>query len=140
MDPNSQHQLWSRWIFHVFPHRLVSQRQFQDVRDNCARFARRMFGSAGQMRVEYKKLQFRRAGHESRQRYGWLVEMRVEGHPAHDQDFTTQMCAKWQRFFENGFGAGTFIWFRVYVEAGDKQDGKPPDQLIIVPPLAVPHP
>ena len=43
-----------------------------------------------------------------------------------------------QRFFVNGFGAGTTVGVDVKFEAGDRQDGRPAEQLVIIPSIVVP--
>lgn len=50
MNPNSAHQVWSRWTFTVTPGRSIA-RPVANVRDNCARFGRKAFGAASEMRV-----------------------------------------------------------------------------------------
>ena len=59
MNPNSQHQLWSRWILKVtVPGHLAKAghhddpRVFRDVKTRFAREASRLFGSVGQGRVD----------------------------------------------------------------------------------------
>ena len=123
MNPNSAHQTWSKWTFRVTPGRTVV-RSFDQVKENCARFGRKAFGSVAQMRVTLLPL-------------GYLVEVRAEGHPVHDPAYVDYMAAQWRRFFDSGFGAGTVVVCETKLEAGSRQDGSPSDQLIIVPPIAV---
>ena len=94
---------------------------FAQVRDNCARFGRARFGSASQMRVVERAR-------------NWLVEVRTEGHPAHDPGARAAMLAAWERFFVAGFGSGAKVVAEVKIEAGDQQDGRPSAQVIIMPP------
>jgi hypothetical protein len=132
MNPNSKNQLWSCWIFTVTPglHRSLTRQgpSFAMVQANCARFGRKAFGSAGQMHIERKL-------HERRVVY--VVQVRVEGPPAHDPEYVAFMQRSWERFFVEGFGYNTTVSLEVRVEAGDVQDGRPPAQLIILPPLGV---
>lgn len=123
MSPNSAHQLWSRWTFTVTPGRRV-ERPFANVRDNCARFGRTAFGAASAMRV---------TTHGNR----WVIDVRTEGHPVHDARYVDWMTAQWRRFFVNGFGVGTVVQCDTKLEAGDRQDGRPAAQLIILPSVAV---
>lgn len=123
MDPNSRHQIWSRWTFTVTAGRPVA-RPVAEVRANCARFGRKAFGSASEMRVT-------QIGST------WTIDVRTEGHPVHELRYVEWMTAQWCRFFENGFGAGTTVRCATKLEAGSRQDGTPAEQLIIMPPLAV---
>lgn len=123
MNMNSAHQLWSKWTFTVTPGRAA--RPFEEVRTNCARFGRKAFGAASEMRVTKGALT------------SWVVDVRTEGHPVHDLRYVEWMTAQWRRFFVNGFGVGTVVVCATKLEAGDRQDGRPSDQLIIVPPIAV---
>jgi hypothetical protein len=148
MDPNSQHQIWSLWTWTVTPPLekrttllqfgksprkrkiLTRPRNFEEIKVNCARFGRKAFGSTGQMNVQ----------HWSNGQY--IVKVRTEGHPVHDPAFVTWMNGNWEKFFISGFGKGTQVKLETKLEAGDAQDGKPRDQLIIVPPfhIGVEHP
>jgi hypothetical protein len=65
----------------------------------------------------------------------WTIQVRTEGHPAHDPDYVNWMTRQWRRFFNEGFGPGTTVSVKVKIEAGDTQDGRPPDQLVILPSL-----
>lgn len=123
MNPNSEHQLWSRWTFTVMPG-TIRNRPFNEVCDNCARFARKAFGSAGEMKVV-------RTGD------GYTIDIRVEGHPVHDARFVAYYAHMFRRFFESGFGVGTTMTLDARLEAGSRQDGTPPDQLLILPSLSV---
>ena len=66
----------------------------------------------------------------------WVIEVLTEGHPVHDNLFVTTMTRTWrQKFFVPGFGPGTQVTCDARMMAGDWQDGRPPDQMIILPPL-----
>lgn len=123
MNPNSQNQRWSRWTFTVEPARRGLW-PMADVTANCARFGRKAFGSASQMRIT-------QIGST------WTIDVRTEGHPVHDVVFVESMTRNWRRFFESGFGVGTMVRCETKLEAGDRQDGTPAEQLIILPPLRV---
>jgi len=121
MDPNSAGQLWAKWTFEVYePGRHV---QHAEVELNAARWLRRMFGSASTMRV----VQTIR---------GWRIELLSEGKPAHDPAFVESVKGQFQRsFVEKGWGPLALSKVSVKVMAGDKQDGKPREQMLIVPRL-----
>lgn len=65
----------------------------------------------------------------------WLVDIRVEGFDANDPGKCKYMIDSWRTFFGRTFGDKTRIKHELRIEAGYKQDGKPPDQLLIIPPL-----
>ena len=126
MDPNSQHQLWSKWTFDVVPEKPLPG--LLELRTNLARFGRKAFGSASQMRITVLNAKHLR------------VEVRTEGSPAHDPGFQTYMQDNWDKFFKVGFGLQTTSECQVKVEAGDLQDGKPREQLIVLPKIQIPVP
>lgn len=119
MDPNSQHQIWSLWTFIVTPG-MVMERPFRDVKYNLSRFARNAFGSTSQINIVWDGKSY-------------VIKIRSEGHPAHDPSYQKYFLENFTKFFVNGFGLGTSVNMLVKVEAGDKQDGKPAEQLIILP-------
>src|ERR1041384_418336 len=124
MNPNSAHQRWSLWEYRVYPsqtHRPL----YRDVKANCARFGRLMFGSASEMHVL--------CGRDEYGRLYWEIKVRSEGHPVHDPRYVEWMHGVWRQFFQNGFGQTCDVWPHARLEAGDREDGRPPDQLIIMP-------
>jgi hypothetical protein len=123
MNPNSQNQRWSKWVWFVVPG-TIKARPFLVVRDNCARFGRKAFGSASQMRVR-------------RNLRGYIIEVMTEGHPVHDPTYVDFMRKNWDRFFTEGFGNGTTTKMSAKLLAGSRQDGKPSDQLLILPQLSI---
>lgn len=123
MNPNSAHQIWSKWTFHVTPGRKIRTTR-AELEANCGRFGRKAFGSASQMRITTKKGVL-------------IVDVRTEGHPVHEPPYVEWMRQQWARFFLNGFGAGTTVTLDTKLEAGSRQDGTPADQLIILPSIAV---
>jgi hypothetical protein len=125
MNPNSGNQRWSRWSFTIRP-AGVRRPTFEDVKANAARFARKGFGTATQMRVATD------SGGTVR------IMVRTEGHPVHEAAYVTWVTAQWQRWAVNGWGAGTTLTCdEAKLEAGSRQDGTPSDQLIIAPQLAL---
>lgn len=124
MDPNSANQTWSRWTWEIVPSRSLLMWTFPEVRTNCARFAKRAFGLATQMRVTQVD-------------NWWRVDTRTEGHPAHDPSFRAWMLGNWDKFLRAGFGSDSKIDVEVKVEAGSLQDGTPSQQLIIMPTIEI---
>lgn len=122
MDPNSLNQRWSKWVFTIFPGGRKHP-QFSVIEANAARFGRRHFGSASQMRVTC----------EERGRV--RIEVRSEGHPVHDVAYVEWMSTLWRLWAMTGWGVGTTVTCESKLEAGSRQDGTPPDQLIIGPPM-----
>lgn len=119
MNPNSQNQRWSKWVWFVVPGRKIF-RPFSNIKENCARFGRKAFGAASQMRIRQNKR-------------GYIVEVLTEGHPVHDPQFVDYVRCGWQVFFEHGFGLGTTAKMTAKLMAGSPQNGKPADQMIILP-------
>ncbi len=122
MNPNSANQVWSRWTFTVTPSPRVVVLPFAQVRENCARFGRKAFGSASEMHVrQYAE--------------SWIIDVRTEGAPVQDLEYVSYMIANWKRFLRNGFGGSARITVLTRLEAGSPQDGTPATQLIMVPPI-----
>jgi hypothetical protein len=71
-----------------------------------------------------------------RHSFGWEIQVLVEGHPVHDPAFVTYMHGAWRRFFEAGFG-NCRVQSSAKLMAGDVENGKPRDQMIIMPALEV---
>ena len=125
MDPNSQHQLWSKWIASVRPSGLGAP-TFATVQANCARFLRKAFGTTAQARVR----QFPKA---------WVIEVLAEGqyHPDHQDDFQA-LAGALSTFLRNGFGPSAQVTVKARLMAGARVDGLPPDQLLMLPTLRIP--
>lgn len=120
MNPNSAHQTWSKWIITVRPgHRFVPS--FETTVTNTSRFLRKAFGSTGQFQIK---------------RYfaAWVITVFVEGdtHPDDPAAFTYFSRALTE-FFRNGFGPSTQVQVKARLMAGARLDGRPADQLLIVP-------
>lgn len=123
MDPNSTNQRWSRWVFDVHTGGLRLQ-PFRDIKQAAAIFGRIRFGSASEMHVSIV--------HEDGRRRV-RIKVRTEGHPVHDPLFRVFMHREWTRWAIRGFGNGTTCELvEAKLEAGDRQDGTPRDQLIIM--------
>jgi hypothetical protein len=126
MNPNSAHQLWSLWQYRVEPS-WTRHLSFATVKANVARFGRLLFGSASEMRLH--------CATDGDGRLYWEITVRTEGHPVHDPQYVEWMHARWRQFLAQGFGATSPIRAHARLEAGDRQDGRPADQLIVMPAL-----
>lgn len=117
LDPNSDHQVWSRWTFKVRGRRAP----FAEVELNALRWLRLMFGSVGQGRVEESA--------------NGLIEIvaEVEGVPAHDPGYVAHVRRKFRAFVVAGWGVAAVDSVSVKVLAGDVQDGRPRSQLVVMP-------
>lgn len=149
MNPNSQHQRWSKWVFVVRPGTHpqtgeVRPQDFDDIRARFARMCRRQFGTTGQANVEHHHMPTHLPGGAPNPTeipmvggYGhwWLLEALVETDTPHDPQYEARMVRGWTRFFTEGFGPGTRVHVGHKLMAGDWQGqipGKPhPDQLVI---------
>lgn len=124
MNPNSQHQRWSLWAYRVYPD-ATRRPGLAQVKQNCARFGRLIFGSASEMRVLQAT--------DGAGRLYWEIAILTEGHPVHEAPYTEWIHDQWRTFFRDGFGPTCEVQPHARLEAGDRQDGRPPDQLIILP-------
>lgn len=118
MNPNSMNQWWSKWVLEVYPQHMRAN--FNDVKLNMARFARKAFGTASNMRI------FQFLDH-------YHIEILTEGHPVTDSDYVEWMRTQWLTFLRNGLGEGTKASVRTKLMAGSLQDGSPAEQLVILP-------
>jgi hypothetical protein len=121
MDVNSQHQIWSRWTFVV----VADKRKMPSMlecRENARKFFREGFGSIGRAKID-----------QYDQTYVFVVE--VEGPPAHDPEYRKSVARQFKKNFINrGFGYSARLQdMEVRILSGDKQDGKPADQMIVLP-------
>lgn len=128
MNPNTQHQLWSQWVFTVYEGgRHVP---FELVKENLVKWIQMGFGSVGQLHLEEHILV---KNLDLKQVY-YVATLNVEGAPAHDPGFVTSVRRQFlQRFVQQGFGPLATGTVTARVLAGDMQDGKPPAQLIVIP-------
>lgn len=117
MQPNSQHQLWSRWRFVVHSTKPVP---YREVVENAMRWLRQGFGSVGQARITERVLT-------------WEIECIVEGVPSHDPGYVAHVRRKFRGFVVAGWGVAAVDSVSVKVLAGDVQDGRPRSQLVAMP-------
>jgi hypothetical protein len=121
LDPNSQHQLWSRWTvtLHAMPGRALPS--VEEIADNARRFFVRLFRSTiGRVRADI------------RDRYVEIVT-EIEGPAAHDPALRAHAILQIrEHFIRTGFGRPDCA-VTVGILAGDCQDGTPPAQLIVMP-------
>ncbi|MBA2432220.1 MAG: hypothetical protein H0V56_08905 [Chthoniobacterales bacterium] len=139
-DPNSAHQHWSRWEFGIeaSPRKLPGK---ADVLDNARRyFAAGFTSEAGRVRCELFRTP-RDVQRKRRATYYYLA-IEIEGPPANDPLYREQVREDFaRRFMEPGFGqSARLVMFRAQVLAGETEDGSPPEQLIVLPTLAVSRP
>lgn len=124
MNPNSAHQLWSKWTIVVRPDSVVVP-DFETVRLNAARFLRKAFGSTTSMRLR----QFPKA---------WVIEVLTESsrHPDDRGDFL-YLARACRDFFCVGFGLAADVRVKARLMAGPRMDGGAPDQLIVLPTIPI---
>jgi hypothetical protein len=127
MNPNSQHQRWSFWEYRVYPD-STKRPTYELVKKNAARFGRLLFGSASQMRLT--------CATDDVGRLYWEIAVLTEGHPVHEPGYVSWVHHQWAKFCRQGFGQTCEIRSHARLEAGDREDGRPADQLIMLPPLS----
>lgn len=120
IDPNTQHQLWSRWRFVVYGPAV----ELSEVELNAGRWLRQGFGSVGHARVQ-----------EQTQNglVAYVIEAEVEGAPANEVGYVTSVKRNFYRFVRKGWGITAHGSVEVEILAGDRGDGKPPSQLVVMP-------
>jgi len=126
IDPNSQHQLWSRWIFGV----QASPTKLPPVQE-CADNARHFFAKGFQSTVGRTRC-------DQQGRY-YVFVTEIEGPPAHDPEYIAAVKRQFiEHFMARGFGpSARLVRFHVGVLAGDQQDGQPPNQMLVMPLLDI---
>lgn len=122
IDPNSQHQLWSRWVFSI----LGKEIPLREVEANAANWLRLGFGTVGRARVTQRVL---------KGQVLYIIEAEVEGKPAHDPSFVASVRRAFDSFVYKGWGPLGTGTMSVRILAGDEQSGAPRKQLVVVPTL-----
>ena len=124
MDPNSDHQLWSRWTFAIRVARHAPRPSRGEVIDNARKYFAMLFRAPGQLRCDVVGRVYR-------------ITLDVEGPPAHDVGCRAHVHTDFKkRFMRAGFGPGSrLVDFQVAILAGDVQDGTPRTQLLVMPKL-----
>lgn len=118
IDPNSAHQLWTRWTFRVNGRRVP----FAEAKLNIARWLSKGFGSVGRASITERAT-------------GQIVTVcEVEGAPAHDPGYVASVRRSFRQFVAQGWGVAAVESVDVEILAGDTQDGRPPAQLVVMPP------
>lgn len=126
LDPNSAHQLWSHWLFRIWP--CGRYPPIREVEANAARWLRSGFGSVGQVRVTERV--------EHGLAATWIEAM-IEGRPAHDPEYVASVRRGFRKFVDEGWGRLAQMKLEVRVLAGDLQDGKPREQVVVIPRIEV---
>lgn len=133
MDPNTQHQIWFKWTATITRPMIQAhlQRWHQGlVQTEWATFLKKMAGSVGAARVTHR---ISDVGSPGKPKSIWTLEGLIEGTPLHDPGKEAEgvkLITEWAR---RGFGASADIAVECVYRAGDLQDGKAPEQLLIVP-------
>jgi hypothetical protein len=120
IDPNSEHQMWSRWVFGV--ESPVKQPDVEECITNAQRYFAKGFGTVGRVRCDQQGTY-----------YCLVVE--VEGPPAHDPGYVESVRRQFvKRFMAQGFGPSAYLTrFTAGVLAGNCEDGQPPTQMLVMP-------
>lgn len=133
-DPNSEHQLWSKWVFvvHAYPPRVGALPNDETVKENCVRFFTKLCkGRSAQLSITRPEL-------ESAAFVRWVFTLRVDDKRALDTMYQRWVLEQITHFMKNGFGADTYVYLKpVVIEAGDTEDGKPTSQLLVLPRIPV---
>jgi hypothetical protein len=125
MDPNSQNQRWSKWWFRL-GHRGAGFSKLvtiAEIESNFRRFLAKLFRSTvGAMGFE------RKGGRLT----VWVL---IEGEhiTPHDPTYRKYIRDTATAFFVAGFGPNTVVAVTAKLMAGSAQDGKPSEQMLILP-------
>lgn len=65
----------------------------------------------------------------------WQFSILSEGHPVHDPTYVAYYVTNLTQFFTIGFGLGTKVHVDTKLMAGSGENGKPPDQMMVLPSL-----
>lgn len=97
-----------------------------EIKTNSARFLTKLLGTTtGQMGVEVE-------------RGTLIIRVRAEGPPVHDSEYVKYIREQSTAFFVSGFGPSTQVDVQAKLEAGSREDGRPSDQLLIMPSILDP--
>jgi len=118
MNPNTDHQMWSRWTFRIFGSKVMA---ITELEHNFGRWCRMGFGSVGRARVKTML-------------GGYVLEIETEGAPADDPKYLASVEQQFRsKFLAQGFGDFAFGDVTVKTLAGKWEDGKPREQLLVMP-------
>jgi hypothetical protein len=130
-NPNSTNQRWAKWTMSIVPPALHRMPTLADVKFNAAKFGRTVFGSASAMNVTQCPVRHPRYGTLTP---GFVIEVLTEGESIHNPQYRERMIRTWlEKFFVPGFGVGVHVDFNTKAMAGERSDGKPPDQMVVMP-------
>jgi len=122
IDPNSQHQIWSRWVICFVAIRSLPT--VEEINDNARRFFALLFRSTvGRVKTVITDNKY--------------VEITCEIEGVIAYDASVREAAKKQirnNFVVKGFNQPNSS-ITISILAGDVQDGKPPAQMIVMPGL-----
>lgn len=127
MDPNSAHQLWSRWVIVIYAASASRWPSQMELSLNARKFARALWHTTTG-RVSVLQTSNPTKG------ICYRITCEVEGPTVHDAAYRAWAIKQWQaKFVDVGFGLGTRCEVDAALLAGDAQDGRPPTQVIVMP-------
>ena len=131
-NPNSSHQLWSRWTFTIY--QGGREQDHSDVKFNAARWLRLGFGSVGRASVKENVITVTTPDGEKHLERVFVIIAEVEGAPANDPSYVANVRQEFlNRFVASGWGPLATGTVTVDIMAGEAGDGKPPRQLLVLP-------
>ena len=132
IDPNSQHQRWSRWTFTVYEGGRTIP--LSVVQGHAAHWLRLGFGSVGQAKVEHRLLSATTPEGKRVVQMAYVITCEVEGVDCHDPGYVANVRQQFQqRFVAPGWGPLATSTVAAELLAGDAQDGRPAAQLLVMP-------
>lgn len=134
IDPNSAHQLWSRWTFKLKSPTLARQPPQTPLHVAFQRWCSSTFGSVGQAHAD--EWEHTHAPTGTKVAKGYILWAEVEGPPSTDPSYHVFIRKQFRLFVDLNWGRDVLFEMDVNILAGDAEDGKPPRQLVVIQFLA----
>lgn len=133
MDPNSRHQFWGKWTLTArrpltAPSAMLSDSTASTVQLEWSKIVGSLIGNVGRARMTHKT----ETSRPGKLVDVWILEALVEELNQNDPTFEAIAKRKLTGWAENGFGVAVQVSIEYMRMAGDGQDGKPPDQMLIL--------
>lgn len=131
MDPNSTHQLWSRWTFTLLSESLQLHPPQTPLHFAFRRWCVETFGATGHAHCD----EFVHTHRVSEQitAKGYILWAEVEGPPVTDPEYILYVRRCFRYFVDQNWSTTIRFKMDTAVLAGDAEDGNPPRQLLVLP-------
>ena len=130
-DPNSTHQLWSRWTFKLRSERLDRHPPQTPLHHAFRRWCGVSFGSAGEAHCD--EWVHTHGPTQTVTAKGYILWCEVEGPPVTEPTFQLFVRRRFRIFVDVNWSRRVLFEMDSCILAGDAEDGKPPRQLLVLP-------